>query len=240
MRVAICDDEMIYQEAISKAVEGWKKQKDISSVAVLCFRSSEELLRVWERQTQFDIVFLDIQIPNELSGLDLARYIRNSDTVMQIVFITNYEQYTFEGYNVNALRYIQKPFQNEQIYECLDIAYSQWQLLRGASITVRQRGTKIVLPYKDILYVESNGHNLLIRKAGDGSTISIRQNIDNISKMLPMDLFVQCHRSFIVNILYVRRFTHDTIALADGRDVPIGKKYCETFSGAFDHYYQGL
>ena len=73
--------------------------------------------------------FFGYPIPGELSGMALAKKIRQHDQTVSIVFVTNYADYVYEGYVVNALRYLKKPICREDIYDCMEIAYRHFSLL---------------------------------------------------------------------------------------------------------------
>lgn len=240
MRIAVCDDELIYQKAITDAIDHWSKRRAFSAVIVCCFQSTEELLSAMERQPRFDIVFLDIQIPSEMSGLDMARRIRLFDECTQIVFVTNFSEYACEGYQVGALRYLCKPVHADGIEECLDIAYRQWRLMQGSNIVLNSRIGKYVLTHKDIFYIEACGHDLLIHRSLDQKPLTFRMTLNNLYDQLPHDLFVKCHRSFLVNILYIRRITREVITMADGQEISVGKHYRDLVGTTFDRYYQGI
>ena len=109
MRVIICEDERCFQEALCNAIEEWKELTNHQDVSCICFDSSEDLLASWEGGLSAELLFLDIQIPGELSGMALAKKIRQHDQTVSIVFVTNYADYVYEGYVVNALRYLKKP-----------------------------------------------------------------------------------------------------------------------------------
>lgn len=240
MRIAVCDDETFYQIAIMEAIEVWCNQRGISSIVVQCFHSSEDLLNTMEKQQQFDIIFLDIQIPNEMSGLELAKQIRMINEYTQIVFETNYAQYACEGYHVNALRYLCKPIHPSQVAECLDIAYRQWKVMQGENIVLHDHRGKIVLLYKSILCMEAKGHFVKVYQMSAEEPLLIRMTLNQIYDMLPHTLFIKCQRSFIINILYVRRITQAAVTLANGQDIPVGKRYRDSLVAAFDLYYQGI
>ena len=123
MRVIICEDERCFQEALCNAIEEWKELTNHQDVSCICFDSSEELLASWEGGLSAELLFLDIQIPGELSGMALAKKIRQHDQTVSIVFVTNYADYVYEGYVVSALRYLKKPVLREDIFDCMEIAY---------------------------------------------------------------------------------------------------------------------
>ena len=110
MNVIICDDDGYYRNALNDSVHRWTDACRFAlTVVTHCFFSTEELLKAWKNGLVMDVVFLDIQIPGELSGLALAKKIRETDSQIPIVFITNYAEFACDGYSVNALRYLKKP-----------------------------------------------------------------------------------------------------------------------------------
>ncbi len=240
MRIAICDDEVVYRMAISEAVEHWRKVHNIDTILVQEYHSSEDLLEDIENNQRFDVLFLDIQIPNEMCGIELAKRIREYDECVQIVFFTNYSEYAYEGYYVSALRYLRKPVHPDQISECLDIAFNQWKYAQGESIIFEDSGGKTVLKYSSILYIESSGHTVHIHCTQEKKAIEIRHQLSRLYDELPHAIFVMCNRSYIVNIMYVRKITYDRVIMANGLDIAMGKQYRDGLRATFSKYYQGL
>lgn len=240
MRIAICDDELIYRVALCEAIEYWQKQHNVEAVLIQHYHSSEELLNDLENKQQYDMLFLDIQIPNEMDGIELARKIREMDECVQIVFFTNFSEYAYEGYHVNALRYLQKPVHPDQISECLNIAFRQWKYTQSENIILDYNGGRLVLKYKSILYIEASGHTILIHCTHEKTPIRLRHRLSQLITSLPKTIFVMCNRSYIVNIIYVRKITYDRVTMANGEDISIGKQYRDALRRAFNSYYQGL
>lgn len=239
MNVVICEDDSCNRDALRDTINGWTalhQRQDM--VLVRCFASSEDLLAAWRSGLAIDLAFLDIQIPGEMSGLEFAKTIRLTNEQTSIVFITNYSEYAYDGYSVNALRYLQKPVGEERVYECLDIAYRQWELAKEQFIYIGQKKQKLVFPFRNILYIEAAVHNLQIYCI-DKEPISIRSHIKEFMERLAKEGFVLCHRSYIVNLLYARSITKNAITLVGDHHIPIGLKYRENVLERFKQYYQG-
>lgn len=240
MNIIICDDDSCYQAAISDAVARWSAARCLNSAVVTrCFSSTEDLWEARRNGLAVDVAFLDIEIPGELSGLEIAKLMREADSQIAIVFVTNYSEYACDGYSVNALRYFMKPISDAQLFECLDIAYRQWDYAQESSIFIDVRKQKIVLPYKQLLYVEARAHYLVIYRTHQ-KPIEIRCRISDILEKLPDKLFIQCHRGFVVNMLYVRNVSRTALTLAGARQIPVGSKYMESVFEKLKQYYQGM
>lgn len=240
MNIIVCDDELIYRKSLHKAIEDWIKKHSLQGTAVIRdYFSTVNILSAWKNGLTIDIAFLDIQMPGEINGLELAKHIRQFNEYASIVFITNYAEYACDGYSVNALRYIQKPIQDSRIYECLDIAYRQWSYHQKDSLCVSFNKQKVILSCQHILYIESSRHRIQIHRVGQ-EDVEVRSYIKDLLPLLPDTMFVQCHRSYIVNIQYARTLSKSNISLVGNINIPIGEKYSSLVMDCFRQYYQGV
>ena len=182
MRILICDDEIHYTNAIKESIERWKRITRNDSITYDIFRSSEDMLDSLRNQTIYDLVFLDIQFPTELNGLQVATQLRMLNDQVVIVFVSNYDEYAIDGYKVNALRFLTKPISDSQVFECLDIAYRQWQITSSNSVIILETKQQIHrVAYKSIVYIESRAHYLDIHTLNtEKATITVRRKIGEI------------------------------------------------------------
>ena len=239
MNVIICDDELECRDAIAEAVTAWAERNNHSNaVMIRAFSSSEDLLDAWEKGLSIDMLFLDIQIPNEMDGMNIAKAIFQRDEQIPIAFVTNYSEYACEGYLVNALRYILKPVQQQAIDDCMRIAWNHWQLAQTESIRIETGKQVMLVPARNILCIESFKHDLIITTTSN-ETLTVRGPISRYENLLPAGLFGQCHKSHIVNIMYVRKLDKGAATLIDGKTIPIGRKYASDFLQLFNQYNQG-
>ena len=166
--------------------------------------------------------------------------IRAGNEQISIVFISNYEECAVGGYTVNALRFFYKPVRSDQIKECLDIAWHQYRLTMGSFVMVESKQQMIRLPFKSIRFVESRAHYLEIHLTDfDESSVVIRRKLRAFLPEQDSEMFVQCHRSYIVNLMYIQKIEKAAITLTDGTYVPIHIKYRENVFRAFRAFYQG-
>lgn len=241
MNVVVCDDERLYCDAVANAIAAWAKETSAEhAIIVRCFSSSEDLAEALQNGLFVDMLFLDIQIPGELSGLELAKQLRVTNSQAVIVFVTNYAEYACEGYSVDALRYLRKPIQQKQITECMNIAFRRWSLARSENIVINTRKSIVSLRYQDILYIEVAAHNLRFHTINRIDALETRGRLLDVVASLPSELFVRCHRSFLVNLMYVRQLSTNTLMMADATVIPLGRKYEASVAEAFDQFYQGM
>lgn len=238
LSVAICDDESYYQEAILHAVHEWENINGSNDrVCCKCFSSSEDLLEQWEKGIDIDILFLDIRIPGELDGMKLAQRIRTTNMSVSIVFVTNYVSYVFEGYAVNALRFLMKPIQPEDVFKCLDIARRQKAIKSNENIFVNTKREKLVFHASEVIYVEAKSHYLKFYLTYTDECPEIRAKMDDFFPNLPQNLFVKSHKSYAVNLMHIRKFTKKDIVMSNGDELPVSQSQSNALSDAFHDYF---
>lgn len=240
MHVVICEDESYDRDAVFRAVQNWSYSSGHRDIRCSATASSEDLLERWKKGMHMDLLFLDIEIPGELSGMALAQSIRSSGKPLSIVFVTNYDHYVYEGYAVNALRYLRKPVKESEIFACMDAAYKHFELLTDDKFAIDFADQHFALRRSDILYIEARAHYLIFHLGTIDAMPKLRAKISDALLKLPPEIFVQCHRSFIVNLLYIHRFTKDTVLLSTGQKIPVSQTYFAKLQTAFSRYYQGV
>ena len=121
MRIGICEDNETQVKLLKKMIGIWE-QKHKHQIDVISYHSAEAFLFAYEKE-DFDILLLDIQM-GDMSGMDLAKKLRETNNDVVIIFITALKDFVLEGYEVDALHYLIKPVEKEKLYETLQKAYS--------------------------------------------------------------------------------------------------------------------
>lgn len=178
-----------------------------------------------------DIVFLDIEM-NGVSGIGLARQLPQSCC---LIFTTAYARYALEGFEVNAVDFLHKPYFYERFDRAMQKA-EQWlrmhDLLRVSESAARQLLLKseyknVTVSVDSILYIESIDNYIKVHLA-DGTSVLSKIPLRNIEEQLPQGEFIRIHRSFIVAKKRIAGFTRSEVILGrTGRSLPVGKKYAE-------------
>jgi DNA-binding LytR/AlgR family response regulator len=229
MRIAVCDDEKHQTEYLTKLVNAWADERGLR-VTVRGYGGAGEYLFAGEC---FDVLLLDIQMDGQ-SGLELARELRTRDENLLIIFITAYEDYAREGYEVSALRYLMKPVDERQLYAALDNARRRLSKPKKF-IIAEERGEYIRLPQEDILYAESFDHYIKLMTGRGSYTVRMKASAFDAEA----EGFVRCHRSYSVNLKYVRRITRVGLMLDDGSVIPVSRRLFDKLNSAFVKYYKG-
>ena len=178
-----------------------------------------------------DVVFLDIEM-NGTSGLDLARRLPTSCC---LIFTTAYARYALEGFEVNAVDFLHKPYFYERFVRAMEKA-EHWirmhDLLAVSESAARRLLLKseyknVTVPVDSILYVESIDNYVKVRLS-DGTSVLSKISLRSMEEQLPHGEFLRIHRSFVVSLKRVVKFTRTEVVLAkSGLSLPVGKKYAD-------------
>ena len=140
MRIAICDDEEPQRLLLKRYVEEWARRNKVILDTEL-FVSGESFLFVWEDDRDYDLLIFDIEM-GKLSGMELAAAIREKDDEIPILFVTGYDKYMLQGFEVAALHYLLKPVAPERLFGVLD----------RLKLKKKQEEIPYLIAFQDVIY----------------------------------------------------------------------------------------
>ena len=173
-----------------------------------------------------DLLFLDINMPG-VSGLD---FYRAQPQPPMVIFTTAYADYAVEGFTLNAVDYLLKPFTAARFEQAIQKAASHQQPRQpelpavSAFVHIRADYTLHQIPLSDILYVEGLDDYIKIFRQSTTHPLVARMTMKAIQEKLPTAEFVRVHRSFIVARRQVEAMRGKTVLVA-GREIPVGARY---------------
>jgi DNA-binding LytR/AlgR family response regulator len=214
------------------------------------FSSAVEALRAIHAQ-KIDVVFLDIQMP-DLNGIELARVLDNSKSNKpRIIFTTAYNQFALEGYRVDALDYLLKPFNYEEFLHAANKALAYGELLEKSNaapaanapspaaaeeriedeylfLKVEYQLVRIAL--NDILYIEGLKDYVKVWLKNIEKPVLSLTSLKSLEEKLPAKRFMRVHRSFIVSLDKINSITRNALQIGKV-NITVGDQYKEGFSG---------
>ena len=234
MNIGYCEDEIVQAELIKKNILEWTKKKSVDCRVDL-YQSAEEFLFKAERFS-YDLLFLDISM-KEMSGMDLAREIRKKDPDVKIVFLTSDQSYVFEGYEVDAFRYLVKPVDLQKLYEILALVERAGNTQKENHIILKVENENVRVPIEDIVYLEAQGHYVHIHRRTEREIV-VKDSFANLVERVNKngEYFVLAHRSYAVNLRMVNKIGKTECELAGGERIPVSRNAYRTLNDAFIQY----
>ncbi len=221
-RVAICDDDQQQIREAESILCRWSRQSG-HMCQIRAFPSGEAFLFAYEEDKAYDILLLDVKM-KDLSGLDLARRVREEDDRAEIIFLTSYFEFAGEGYEVDALHYLLKPVSGDKLIRVLDKAAERLSR-QPPYVVIVCEGSTIKLYEARILYVEAFQHYISIHTA-EGE-YKIKENISSFGERLS-NAFFRVHRSYLVSLHHIVRISRTSVTLEGKMELPLARgKYDE-------------
>lgn len=176
------------------------------------------------RRTNPDLVFLDIHM-DSISGLDIAGTLPEGCC---FIFTTAYAEYALEGFNLDAVDFLHKPFSYERFEIAVEKVLRRIEFRRSSvpeCLVVKQEYSNVNIPLSDILYIEALGNYVKIVRSSGGHVLT-RTNLKAITDLLPDKTFLRIHRSYVVSISSVVSFTRTKVELNGVSELlPVGAQY---------------
>ncbi len=226
MRIAIIDDDIQMYELL----KSYFQELIGTSAELTYFPNGENFLQIWQPGS-FELIVLDIFM-GELTGMDVAKQIRQTDNEVRLVFATTSNEFASESYEVNACYYLRKPFGKDRVQAMLDrIDLAQLEKLRTVKLP---GGASVVL--RDIIYADYNSHCTTLHCKG-GKNVSVRANFSQIDALLcAYPYFFSPSKGLIVNFYEVAAQNADTFILNDGSRIPISRRKAKEVIDAYSSF----
>lgn len=214
MRIAVCDDERQYCEQMRLTIGKMYQSLD---VIVDTYQTGRELLHQFATR-KYDVIFLDIEMPG-IDGISLAKKLREMDEELRLVFLTSHLEYALKGYEVQALRYLTKPVQEDKLKEVL--SYVMEQIRSQKKIWIKTEAGEERVSVSAILYLEAQNQNILICTAEQSYVV--RYNLRDYERELRESGFFRIHRGYLVSLGRITAVRKNEVTLEGGISLPLSR-----------------
>ena len=229
MKIAICDDDTrMAAEAEGIALE-CDKMTDIDTEV---FLSGPELIKALDNGSSFQIYLLDVMMP-DISGLEVAEHIRQRDDSAVIIFITSNKEMMQRAFDVRAFNYLLKDDDRAHMKDVIyrAISYVDDQLSYFSYQKGRER---FIIRSGNIMYLESRLRKIrIVTCEGEDDFYG---TMDDVVKRLSPVLFARIHKSFIVNLEYVKKLFGNEIQLDNGSTFNVTSNYQDSFNAKYSNF----
>ena len=235
IKIAVCDDEKNIRSYLISLIREQNTECEVTEYA-----SADEYL---SGGMGHDLLFLDIELKGSASGMDgmgMARQIRGMGEIKQpvIIFVTGYEKYVYDAFDVDAFQYLVKPVNEQKFAEVFSRA--QEKVLSEAeqekkTLVIQYAGANKAVPLDSIYYMESQSHKIVLYTK-DGK-VEYYAKIGELEEEL-QGHFCRIHKGYLVNLSYVDEYSRTEIMLTNGDKLPLSKYKYEDFVKAYLRFMQ--
>ncbi len=230
-RAAICEDSPRTLDVIHEQLSEEFSRRDFN-IVFDCYTEPKALLDVCHASGKYQILFLDIDMP-EINGIELCRRIRNDYPEVITVFISGKEKMVFQTFEVRPFRFIRKSHFTEELPALVNDIIHEMRMQEGTSVSVEERysGNIYSLNTNQIIYIESLVKNCRIVLTTQKLLIQYR--IKDFEALLKQYGFLRPHRSFLVNYRYIFSIQKNTLILDNKETIPLSRNRITTIKEEF-------
>ena len=230
--IVICDD----REEILKDLEAKIRKSDVQGVhRILSYNHGMRMMADIEDQlARAEIFILDIAL-GACSGISLAQEILSFIPDAQIIFMSGYDAYYEDVYDVNHIYFLQKPVREESLTKALAIAHNHLLEAKQNCFYVENKSGRFVVPYSKIFIFEKQNRKIILRGKEGAEICSFYGKFEEILPQLPTH-FCRCHNGIIVNMEKTAKISQNSFIMQDGQYVAISRSHRNTALCAFASY----
>lgn len=230
IKVAIVEDEQAAAQVLQEYLQRYSSDRG-AEFDIHTYENGIQFLMNYDTNT--DLVFMDIEMPN-LSGIETSARLREVDSVVGLVYVTNMAKYAIEGYAYRAIDYLLKPLVYQAFLMKMDrILKFVNKNRKSSAITLGSRTGQNVLELNSIYYVEVSGHDVLYHT--DSGSYKVYGTLKEEAKKLPQETFIQCNSCYVVNLRHISRIDGNELVVGDGR-IEISRSRRKSLLEAFNRY----
>lgn len=225
LKILICDDNAAFARQLAAQVRQLLQERG-RQAQIHTHQYAEEIPT--DLLERCDIAFLDVDFSGKnYTGIDIARQLRQKRREAVILFVTNFPEYAPEGYEVQAFRYLLKSAVPEKLAGYLAQALEQLESV-SQKLTVNLDRETIRVPIQDILYIESQLHEVVLYRLDPDKnavrTLRFYASISSLEENLASQGFLRIHKSYLVNMRHLRKFQCREAELTDGTKLRVSEK----------------
>lgn len=237
MRVAVCDEDISVLEYIrEQVVRVWGKGQFDG------YEEPSSLIKALKFGRHFRLVIMGMEWGRDCGdkGIEAARQVQELNPEIRIICMAEQpERYIQQIFleSVNIFGFLTKPIEEEILNRYFKKAQEEEMMTPNNCLLIRNKGAMQSVQFDDILYLESEGHTVMVQTR-EGSHCCYGR-LDKFIDQLP-EHFIQCHKSYLVNMKAIRRIERNWISMEQGELIPISKSRYGSTRERYFHYMEGM
>ena len=232
VRIVIVEDDSEDLAQLTDCLRRYEQEYG-DSFSIKSYANPADFLDAY--RSDCDLIFMDIELPL-FNGVEVARQLREIDSVVTLVFITNMEQYAVNGYEVDALDFVVKPINYYRFSSMMRKALRVIARRAEKEVVVRASGAITWLRVSQIFYVEVRDHLLIYHT--DQGRFEAWGRLSDVESDLAADHFVRCSTSHLVNLRHVMSVEGGSVNVA-GEKLSVSQRRRKAFFACVTNYFSG-
>lgn len=218
MKIAICDKDVEFKLLLKRIIHKVAMALDMP-IIFLEFTESSEIFDYYTHQRDIDIIFIDINLKKE-NGYLIAKKLRRLDSKIRIIFLTTFKDYKVIAYDIDSTEYWMKPIEDDMLFKSILAVIKTFKGSENTYYIEKGKNGIYKIYFSEIKYIEtSERHTVIHTIQGDiYSNCTLSSHIDNLNSN-----FIRCHNAIILNMEYIKSYSHDVIELKTGEILPVSK-----------------
>ena len=209
MKILFCDDDRLILAELESAVDEYMNMNGLTYESF----STQQSIEVIESDKVFDLAFLDIQM-EEVNGLALAEELKRRNNNVIIFFVTNYERFQDDAMDLRVFRFFNKPIEKARLFSGLDKAM-EYLNNSYVEIYLKNCGEYTKIAVNDICYIKrENRKVILVTQSNEFETT---EKLEELHQKLPHTFFYSVHKSFLINLHYVTKYSYKEVYVNETR-----------------------
>jgi DNA-binding LytR/AlgR family response regulator len=221
VNIAICDDENEFLEKEKISIEKIiNEEYPELEIKIFCYRNGYSLINNCE---DVDIVFLDIELKEE-DGFDIAKQLIEVKKYIKIIFVTSHENLVYNAFVFRPVGFIRKYLFDNEIKIVIPQVINSF-IDDNKMIEIGESKNTYVISLGRVKYIDTFGHNIIVKMSD--KTISVRDKLSRIDKILTEQNFLKINRGCMINMQFIEEFINDNILVDDGENFKISRSRLE-------------
>ena len=232
LHFVICDDNLNLLQKLSSTLENIFTKYNYDASVSFQTDNVDSLLQYVDTN-KIDVLFLDINLKSNKTGLEVAEMIRKKNKDIYLIFTTGHLEYAMLAYKFKTFDYIAKPFTTERLEDTVVRLFEDIHGLPTKYLKIDNKNT--VIDASEIQYIKRDGMKVVFHTSfNDYDTYS---SFNKLQDSLPNN-FIRCHKSFVVNINKIKNvdFVENRVYFENNSFCEIGPKYKKSLIGVFENY----
>lgn len=219
IEVAICEDSRMDRELLYKIISLLMTDRGLE-FRIDTYESGESLVTGYSSRP-YDLIFLDI-LMGEVNGMEAGKKIRELDQMVEIIYCTSSKDFAIAAYEIHSLGYLLKPYESAKIGALIDYYVQRHPQENRNFIQVKSKRKPVIIPYKDIIYLESDNKVVYIHTTNQGD-VKVYGKLDDFEGQIQDEGFLRCHQSYLVNMGFVAGLIDSDFIMLNDDVIPIRK-----------------